>query len=226
MKALSSDKKLCKLLDSTKIILEVNRKTVIDIFYDAVKLIYYKQSHMKKNQLKSKEIARCLNLIYYHQLYSKIIQVNGELAENMGKPFLEEDALNYYQHRVMGKVRDKLGQEVVIDEMGMDFLYEGHNVDPVNYRQARGKRLPWIRHTIQNTNEIYIKQEGNSLLYIYVSKFIIPIPFDTVTDWFLVLCRKRKDVEKTLAFLTAIPVARYNGFLSKLESMSPVMRGT
>jgi hypothetical protein len=221
---LSSDKNLCRLLENTKILSVVNRDTVIDVFYDAVKLIYYKQSHLKKKQLKPKEVARCLNLLHYHQLWSRATNVVGELADNMGKDFPEGDALTYYQHKVMGKVIDRLGQEVVIDELGMDFLYEGHDVDPTKYLQARGKRLPWIQYTIQNSDEIYTKQEGNSLLYIYVSKFIIPIPFDTVTDWFLVLCRKRKDIEKTLAFLTAIPVARYNGFLSKLESMNPVIR--
>lgn len=221
---LSSDKNLCRLIENTNVLSPVNRQTVIDIFYDAIKLIYYKQSHMKKSQLKPKEIARCLNLIYYHHLCSKPVNVTGKLAENMGRDFPEADALRYYQDQVMGRVTDCLGQEVVIDEMGMDLLYDGHDADSGKYLQARGKRLPWIQFTIQNTSEIYTKQEGNSLLYIYVSKFIIPIPFDTATDWFLVLCRKRKDIAKTLAFLTAIPVARYNGFLSKLESMNPVIR--
>ena len=104
MMALSSDKNLCKLLENTRILSVVNRDTTIDIFYDAVKLIYYKQNHMKKNQLKPKEIARCLNLIYYHHLWSKTVNVSGILAENMGKDFPEEDALKYYQHKVMGKI--------------------------------------------------------------------------------------------------------------------------
>jgi len=220
-----NEEDLFRLLENTKLLSSINRDIVIKIFYDTTKLIWYKQNHTKKVQLKPKEIARCLNLVYYHHLWNKIIEVSGELSENLGGEFPEGKALDYYQDKVMGTVKDKLGQDIIIDELGMDFLYMDHNkADPLNYRQARGKRLPWIKYVLQNSNEIYTKQEGNTLLYIYVMTFVIPInPNEKTTNWFLVFVKKRKDIEKTLGFLTAIPVEKYNGFLSKLESMSLVM---
>jgi hypothetical protein len=216
-----TEHKLSRVLEYSKLLSEANRKLVLDIFYDAVKLIYYKQKHNKKPQLKSKEVARCLNLIYYHHKHDNKIEVKDGLAENMGREFSEQEALEYYQNRVMGTVKDTLGQDVLIDEMGMDFLYEDHDIKPEHYRQARGKRLPWIRHVIKNSKEIYTKQERNTLLYVYVSKFMIRFNGQENLSWFLVFAKKRKDIDKTLAFLTAIPVERYNGFLSKLESMHP-----
>ncbi len=217
-----TEHKLSRVLEYSKLLSEANKKSVLDIFYDAAKLIYYKQKHSKKPQLKSKEIARCLNLVYYHHKHDNKIEVSGGLSENMGREFSEKEALEYYQNRVMGTVKDTLGQDVLIDEMGMDFLYEDHDINPENYRQARGKRLPWIQHVIKNTKEIYTKQERNTLLYVYVSKFMIRFNGQENLSWFLVFAKKRKDIDKTLAFLTAIPVDRYNGFLSKLESMHPV----
>jgi hypothetical protein len=221
----AKEENLCRLLESTKLLSAINRDIVVKILYDTTKLIWYKQNHTKKVQLKPKEIARCLSLVYYHHLWNKIIVVTGKLFENMGGEFLEGEALDYYQKKVMGTVKDKLGQDIVIDELGMDFLYMDHNnADSLNYRQARGKRLPWIKYVLQNSNEIYTKQEGNTLLYIYVMTFVIPIsPVEKTTNWFLVFVKKRKDIEKTLGFLTAIPVEKYNGFLSKLEAMSPVI---
>ncbi|MDE2223483.1 MAG: hypothetical protein KGK03_10495, partial [Candidatus Omnitrophica bacterium] len=200
---------------------KVNRATLIDIYYDAAKLIYYKQTHSKKPQLKPKEIARCLNVVFYHQRHGQPVEVTGELLENFGGDFSEERALKYYQERVIGSVQDQLGQTVTIDEAGMDFLYENHEIKSENYRQTRGKRLPWIQYVLRNTKEIYTKQEGNSYLYIYVTKFLLPLKTHTAVTWFLVFTKKRKDIDKSLALLTAIPVDRYNGFLSKLESMTP-----
>ncbi len=220
---MATEHKLSRLLEHSKLLSEINRKLVLDVFYDATKLIYFKQKHSTKSQLKPKEIALCLNLIHHHHKNDLAIEVRDELAENMGGDFPEQKALDYYQYKVMGTIKDTLGQKVVIDEMGIDFLYEEHDdLKPENYRQARGKRLPWIQHVIKNTKEIYTKQERTTLLYIYVSKFVIRFDGQQNFCWFLVFAKKRKDIDKTLAFLTAIPVDRYNGFLSKLESMHPV----
>ena len=81
--------------------------------------------------------------------------------------------------------------------------------------QLKEKKLLRI---IENSREIYEKQEQNSVKYLYVSHFEYPVHATDLyyTTFFLVMLIKRKD--GSLGFLTAFSVDRYNQFLSKLES--------
>ncbi|MBM3253978.1 MAG: hypothetical protein FJZ16_06990 [Candidatus Omnitrophica bacterium] len=209
------EEKLLKILKHSSLLTSYNKNVAISVFYDAIKLFYYKQKHRDKPQLKQKEIAQCLNLVYYHHRKDKIFQVKNALLENFGRKIDEKEALEYYEKKVMG-----------IDEHGIDFLYRNHDIKSENYLESRGKRLPWIHYTISNSKEIYEKQESNNLKYLYVSHFEYPVSINEpyYTTFFLVIVLKRSD--KSLGFLTAFSVDRYNQFLSKLESWNlPYFRG-
>lgn len=212
------EKKLLRIIENSRLLSSYNREVALDVFYDATKMFYYKQKHKNKPQLKHKEIAQCLNLIYYHHQKDQLIRAKDSLLENFGRKIEEKEALDYYEKKTMGKVKDYLGEEISIDELGMDFLYDGHDMKPENFLESRAKRLPWIRYTLENSREIYEKQEQNSVKYLYVSHFEYPVHVADLyyTTFFLVILIKRKD--GSLGFLTAFSVDRYNQFLSKLES--------
>ncbi|MDD4979983.1 MAG: hypothetical protein PHS93_09960 [Candidatus Omnitrophica bacterium] len=212
------EKKLLRIMENSRLLSTYNRDVTLDVFYDAIKMFYYKQKHRNKLQLKHKEIAQCLNLIYYHHQKDNLIIAQGNLLENFGRKIEEKEALDYYDKKVMGKVKDSLGEEITIDELGMDFLYDGHEMKPDNFLEPRAKRLPWIHYTLENSREIYEKQERNSVKYLYVSHFEYPVHITEAyyRTFFLVIIIKRKD--GSLGFLTAFSVDRYNQFLSKLES--------
>jgi len=212
------EKKLLRIIENSRLLSSYNREVALDVFYDATKIFYYKQRHRNKPQLKHKEVAQCLNLIYYHHQKDQLVRAKDGLLENFGRNIAEREAIDYYEQKVMGKVKDSLGEEINIDELGMDFLYDGHDMKPDNFLESRAKRLPWIRYTLENSKEIYEKQERNSIKYLYVSHFEYPVHAVDVyyTTFFLVILIKRKD--GSLGFLTAFSVDRYNQFLSKLES--------
>jgi len=212
------EKKLLRIIENSRLLSLHNREVALDVFYDATKMFYYKQKHRNKPQLKHKEIAQCLNLIYYHHQKDKLIRADDSLLENFGRKIEEKEALDYYEKKTMGKVKDCLGEEISIDELGMDFLYDGHEMKSENFLESRAKRLPWIRHTLENSREIYEKQERNSVKYLYVSHFEYPVhaPDLNYSTFFLTMLIKRRD--GSLGFLTAFSVDRYNQFLSKLES--------
>jgi len=205
-----------------RLLLPSNRGTALRIFYDAAKLIYYKQKQLRKPQLKQKEIAQALEAVYFHHRYDSRIRVEGPLAENFGSVFPESAALDYYEKKVEGIVVDTLGNAISVDDLGIDFLYEDHEKSG-RYLEPRGKRLPWIKHTLATTREVYEGIEVGHEQYYYVSHYVIPLKSPTsveINSYFVVIIRKRRD--KSRGFLTAFPVDRYNQLLGKIAKWRPV----
>ena len=196
-----------------------NRVITLSVIYDAVKLIYCRQKEFRKPTLKPKEIALCIELVYFHRLRSKEFMVKDRLAENFGT-ITEKEALEYYEKKVMGICVDRLGDPVEIDELGMDFLYQDHDLNKP-YLEYRGKRLPWIQHTISTSREIYTSDEEGYEQFYYVNSYVIPLSMGKTDHcYFVVIIRKRRD--KSLGFLTAFPVIKYNQLLSKMARWRPV----
>lgn len=207
------------LLRDVPLFLAQNREIMLRVFYDAAKAVYYKQKNSQKPRLKEKEIAKCLELVFSHHQRDRQTAVEGQLAENFGRPFSENEALDYYEKRVEGTIVDTLGRAITIDTLGIDFLYERHQKHGI-YLEYRGKRLSWIRHALSTSREIFTGiEEGREQLY-YVSHYVIPLRYaEAAHAYFVVIVRKRKD--KTLGFLTAFPIGTYNKFLRKAVEWRP-----
>ncbi|MDP2905275.1 MAG: hypothetical protein Q8O22_03100 [Candidatus Omnitrophota bacterium] len=150
------EKKLLRIIENSRLLSALNRDVALDVFYDATKVFYYKQKHRNKPQLKHKEIAQCLNLIYYHRQKDRLVKAKDDLIENFGRSIGEKEALEYYEKKVMGKIKDCFGEEINIDELGMDFLYDGHEMKPDNFLEPRAKRLPWIRYKLLDKSRIFM----------------------------------------------------------------------
>src|SRR5690349_17469840 len=105
----------------------------------------------------------------------------------------------------MGTVTDKYGREVIIDEDGIRSVYKDpesgeHDISSANYEEVRGKRLPWIRHTVQNSDAVYVEEEpigrsGIRRKYFYVATVTIKLQKSTRAN--LVLRRRRSRGEKS-----------------------------
>ena len=184
---------------------------------------------MNKPTLKMKEISSAL--ILAETLHSQPFQFNavGELAENFGGDFSEEKALEYFGSKVMGEVNDVHGRKVVIDEDAMKSLYkeEGtgkHIVDPENYEQVRGKRLPWIRFTIQGSRAIYVAEEtfGGSFrrTFLYTGIATIPLQLQKPqVSYYIIPVREGKN--GNLRMVTAYSMFTRNKFLSRIALSKP-----
>ncbi len=201
-----------------------NADRLVRVFYDATKIIYERQKRLKKPELKMKEIASALliaekvNSSQFHFL------ATGTLAECFGS-LDEAAALDYYQNKVMGEVTDKLGRKITIDEDGMLSLYKdpetGKHLDKSeNYEEMRGKRLPWIRHTLINSESVYISETTvhgkfqRRLLYTAVAS----VPATNDPQYYLVVVREGQNGNNiTYTFLTAYTMLKRNRFLQILE---------
>lgn len=202
---------------------EKNSERLIRVFYDATKIVYERQKRLKKPQLKMKEISSAL--ILAESLHSNLhhFEATGELAECFGT-FSEETALEYYDKKVMGEVTDKFGRKILIDEDGLRSLYKEpetgkHIENPENYEEGRGKRLPWIRFALQNSESVYVSEEkiANSFRrsLIYASVVSIPLTPKDQTSYYVVVVRQEKGGENR--FLTAYSIGKRNRFLCIIE---------
>lgn len=94
-----------------------NHERCIRIFYDAAKIIYYRQERLGKSQLKPKEVSAALLLAdFYHSSMFRF-ESSGPLACNFGE-CSEGKAVAYFGNSVMGTITDLLGREIQIEETG------------------------------------------------------------------------------------------------------------
>jgi len=197
-----------------------NAERIARVFCDAAKIVYERQKRMNKPQLKIKEVSSALTLA--ETLHSDAFRfvAEGVLAENFGK-CPEAEALRYYETRVMGDVKDGHGRTILIDEDGMASLYKEpesgrHVMASANYEEGRGKRLPWIRHTLEKSNAVYVIEETVQGIfrrtYLYSAIVSIPLEPKPQTSYYVVVVREGKN--HSLKFVTAYSMFKRNRFLT------------
>ena len=203
-----------------------NAEKVARVCYDAARLVYERQKQMGKSQLKIKEVSAALMLA--ETLYSGAYRfvAEGPLAQLFGGECDEAKALDYYGKHVIGSVTDKYGRNVVIDEDGMKSLYKDrtsglHEVATENYEKVRGKRLPWIRHTIENSEAVYVVEEslgraGVRRTFLYTAIVTIRLQREQEqTSYYIVAVREGKNA--ILKMVTAYTMFERDGFLHAIS---------
>jgi hypothetical protein len=184
------------------------------------------------------EVAALFNNLQYHHSNDKEVAMNSPLDECYRSGFNGAAADQWYLDNLLGQtLMDKFGRKIEFDEHGGLFLYktredepelQKHVKDPSNYRSYRGRKLPWIPHTIKNTTNIYERiDEYDNLELMYVNKYAIPphIKDELPKMWYVVIVKKyRKDTNSPFRFKTAFPISRYNGFLKRLTQYRPVTK--
>jgi hypothetical protein len=204
-----------------------NHERCVRIFYDAAKIIHYRQGRLDKDQLRMNQIAAALTLVeFYHSSMFRFVS-SGPLACNF--PDCPEDrAIAYFGNSVTGIVADAFGRKVEIEDGGMRSLYKDqhtgkHAVAAENYEPIRGKRLPWIRHTLCNTKSIFQAEatiHGKfRRSYLYSSLTSIPLAIGPADSYFVVVVVE--DPNGHLRFVTAYPIDRHNKFLKRIEECTP-----
>src|SRR5690242_8947335 len=195
---MSPVEELIRLLQSGRLSPK-NTERAARVFYDAAKILHYRQKRLNKPQLKMKEVSSAIVLAESLHSQAFRFEATGSLAECFGGNFDEGSALNYYEQRVMGSVNDKFGRTITLDEDGMRSLYKDrqtgkHEESPDNYEQVRGKRLPWIRHTLLNSDALYVSEEivmgqfRRSFLYSAIVS--IPIKPKPQVSYYIVVVRE------------------------------------
>jgi len=226
MKKLDAEalQKLILKLQQPDLLSGKNADRLVQVFYDATKIVYERQKRLKKPELKMKEIASALLIAERVNSNQFHFAATDALAECFGS--IDEDtALDYYQNKVMGEVIDKFGRKITIDEDGMLSLYKDretgkHISKSENYEEVRGKRLPWIRHTLMNSESVYISEEtiAGAFRRSFLYTAVVSVPMTTDPQYYVVVVRQSKSTDDfTYTFLTAYTMLKRNRFLQILE---------
>ncbi|PIV39244.1 MAG: hypothetical protein COS29_03645 [Candidatus Omnitrophica bacterium CG02_land_8_20_14_3_00__42_8] len=217
-----------------------NAQTICHIFYDVFKIAYYALGRKKKGLqdqdkipviLKRREITSLVKLIDYHHVNDKTYVPDHELTQCFGPNFSEDDALKFFEAHIEGNTKDKFGRPIHIDlEDGAKFMYKNydtkiHEMKPEYYLPHRGKRLPWIRHTLRNSTDIYTRIDKEQREIMYVCKYNLP-DYDNEHNkcyWIVIVKKNRKDKIAPYEFKTAFAVIKYNSLLKRLERYQPII---
>lgn len=217
-----------------------NAQTISHIFYDVLKISYYalvrkkeqtKPSKRKdRNILKRREITRLVHLINYHHVNDRIFKANHDLTQCLNIRFNENDALDFFENYVEGHTTDKFNRPIHIDlSDGMKFMYKDyetglHKKDSQYFVRHRAERLPWIKHTIRNTSNIYTRIEKDDREIMYIAKYYLPDYEERVLQYWVVIVKKyKKDTIAPYKFKTAFPIFKYNRLLKRLERYTPII---
>ena len=229
-----------KLRDIAKVHTFENAQNICHIFYDVFKITYYalerKKTGLKKAPqgpvvLKRKEVTRLVKLIDYHHSQDKTYTADHELTQCFGPNFTESDALKFFDKYVEGDTSDKFGRPIHIDlEDGIKFMYKDyktnrHEMKSEFYLPHRGKRLPWIRHTIHNSKNIYTRIDGAQREIMYICKYELPV-YDKEGSkcyWVVIVKKNKNDKISSYNFRTAFPIFKYNRLLKRVERYQPVI---
>ena len=218
----------------------VNGQTISHIFYDVFKLAYYALKRKKAGiriqpsipiTLKRTEITRAVRIVDYHHSNDKTFTADHELCQCFKGTFTENDALKFFEKFVEGETQDKFGRRVYIDlEDGVKFMYknpltERHEMKSEYYKSDRGKRLPWIKHALHNTTNIYTCIDGDEREIMYLAKYDLPSYDDQSNKhyWAVIVKKNKKDRASPYKFKTAFPIFDYNNLLARLERYDPII---
>ncbi len=210
------------------------------VFYDVLKISYYalqrKTEGLNKTSsfavtLATNEITKLFKLIHYHHSQNHIYTAADELVQCFGQNFTEQNALAYFEKNIEGMVEDKFGRKITVDlENGVKFMYKNHEsgrheIDSRYYLPHRGKRLPWILHTLKNTKNIYTRTDGSDQELMYINQYDLPNLDGEGSKclWVVIARRYKKDKVGSFKFKTAFPIFKYNNFLKRLERYRPII---
>jgi hypothetical protein len=219
--------RLNELLVHPKLLTRGNADRTARIFYDAAKIIHYRQKFLNKTQLKMKELAGALVLAEAFHSNAYRFEASGPLARNF-RECPQEKALDCFEKEVMGEVVDMCGRKIRIDEDAMKSLYKEkltgrHVIADENYEEVRGKRLPWIRPILENSKAIFVKEEKvygafrRSFLYTAIAS--IPLEPKPQVSYYVVVVAEGGN--KELKMVTAYGMFECNKFLRVIALAKP-----
>ena len=206
-----------------------NAVMALTTFKQLTQILVYRQKRLGKTVLKRNMVKQAWELLaHYHDKCFRF-KCEGDLAVNLNE-IPEAEAVSYYGTKVVGLVNDVLGQRITIGDVALVHLYKdgdgNHTMRSEFYQPTRGKRLPWIRHVLTNSNSIYRTLESmpsGERRLIYGARVIIPLKDSKEgVEYFVVIVRRDKN--GNLHFLTAYPVFEERGFLEVIESTEPYER--
>ena len=113
------------LVRISHVLTEPNQHIMARIFYDSMKLAYYRVKRKTERSkshytgeivLKEREVASILKAVHYLHVNNRIYTASHELTQCFGKFFEDEGpAVRFFEEFVEGEAQDKFGRTVIIN---------------------------------------------------------------------------------------------------------------
>jgi hypothetical protein len=192
---------------------------------EVMQLVEYKLEKLSPRELNTDALTALIKTLLFHHRNGYTFACEGDLAQFLGG-ICEKTAEDYFRKSVVGAVFDKLGQRINIWKKALRHLYKdrvgGHTVAPEYFQSSRGKRLPWIRHVLINSTEVYEEpgrgRHGKPNL-VYVGQTVLGADRPKYSQYFLVFVESNRS--QKLGFLTAFHVYDRKDFLKSLAGWTP-----
>ncbi len=188
---------------------KINDREILEkTYYVATKILLHRTEHLGK-PIKRKDICQAVDVVRQRIDKGYIFELKDELLENLGSCDYAK-AVEYYEKKVIGKYTDIYGRTIQVDEEGMTHLFKEpltnkHDLDmkTENYVEPRGKRLPWIKHLITQSKEIYeyVDDRRKERTYYFVGQTLVKT--DTGKTWNYYLVVTRQNAGEGIIFKTA-----------------------
>jgi hypothetical protein len=179
------------------------RKFIRELLY----LIERRKKLEQRPELRSKTLTHLVRLLLFNYQHSYFFPCEGDLEECLREDITEKEACDYYHERVVGSVQDKFGQRVFFWKYALNHLYKDradkHSVAPEYFQQSRAHRLPWIRHVVTNSKEVYREARSRHGVpnLVYVGHTVLGMNADKYPQDFFVIVQFNRS--RQASFLTA-----------------------
>ena len=148
--------------------------------------------------------------------------MDGPLRELFGQGPTEDDCWKFFDKFVEGEVNDKFSRRIMIDTESLRFIYKDsvgkHTIKTEFFQSTRGKRLPWIRKTIQDSSCIFKRIEDNEEKLMYIMRYRIQHRYgEKIDNFIVVVSRNRYAKNSPYEFKTAYSLQSYNRVIKTIE---------
>jgi hypothetical protein len=125
--------------------------------------------------------------------------------------------LNILRRRSLATSRTSLDAHDSVLSLYKDPESGRHKMSKENYEEVRGKRLPWVRYTIENSDAVYIEEEligrsGVRRKFFYTAIVTYRHKGEEHTSYYVVLARE-DGKSGIIRMVTAFPMFERDGFL-------------
>jgi len=188
-----------------KVCMQGNLKEVDRFIYDISVITYARlkekksNSERKKAELSRKNLSRILETLQW--FYSNDIVINttdtsDKLLSFFGKAPVYNEACRYFDEFLINEYNFDNGNSIIIDNDSKKLMCKDSNgrhiLDEQHYLESRGKRLPFIRDSLERLNHCYefAQEKGKKQQFIILNQYCYPIKGGQNYEYFIMILRR------------------------------------
>ena len=173
--------------------------------------------------MSNKNLAAILETLHWFYLNDTVIHAQQETLDFFGNPPTYKEACKYFDDVLRKEYKFNSDSKIILDENSKRLICKDssgrHILAKDNYVETRGKRLPFIKNSLENLNHCYeiIQEPGKEEQLMIINQYRYPVKIDTYNyEYFVMILRRFGASSKEYRLITAFSVYLYRGILRKI----------